>query len=66
MGKIRKFLSDTKGQRAVNTECFFPDLKGFIKSVYHFKKENVFSEQEIYRLKKLITKAKAALIEDVG
>ncbi|TWW59347.1 hypothetical protein D4764_06G0008770 [Takifugu flavidus] len=35
VGKIKKFLSDTKGQRAVRTESFFPDLDGFIKSVCH-------------------------------
>ncbi|TWW74449.1 hypothetical protein D4764_14G0004520 [Takifugu flavidus] len=66
VGKIKKFLSDTKGQRAVRTESFFPDLNGFIRSVNRFTKENVFSEQEVYRLMKLVTKAKSALLEDIG
>ncbi|KAI3357334.1 hypothetical protein L3Q82_015491 [Scortum barcoo] len=62
--KIRRFLAETKGQRAVKTEQFFPDLNGFIGSVNRLRKEDVFSDQEVYRLRKLVTKARAALIED--
>ncbi len=62
--KIKRFLTETKGQRAVKPEQFFPDLNGFIRSVNRLRKEEVFSDQEVYRLKKLVTKAKAALIED--
>ncbi|KAI3365342.1 hypothetical protein L3Q82_010130 [Scortum barcoo] len=51
--KIRRFLAETKGQRAVKTEQFFPDLNGFIRSVNQLRKEDVFSDQEIYRLRKL-------------
>ncbi|KAK0155410.1 Transposon TX1 uncharacterized protein [Merluccius polli] len=62
--KIRRFLAETKGLRAVKTEQFFPDLNGFIRSINQLRKDDAFSDQEIYRLKKLVTKAKAALIED--
>ncbi len=62
--KIKRFLAETKGQRAVKTEQVFPDLNGFIRSVNRLRKEDMFSDQEVYRLKKLVTKAKAALIED--
>ena len=51
--KIKRFLSQTKGQRAVKTEQFFPELKGFVRSVAELRKEEgAFSDQEIYRLKK--------------
>ncbi len=62
--KIKRFLTETKGQRAVKPEQFFPDLNGFIRSLNRLRKEEVFSDQEVNRLKKLVTKAKAALIED--
>lgn len=61
---IKKFLLETKGQRAIKPELFFPDLEGFIKSVNRLRGEGVFTDQEIYRLKKLVTKARATLIED--
>ncbi|KAI3360881.1 hypothetical protein L3Q82_012889, partial [Scortum barcoo] len=47
------FKQETKGQRAVKTEQFFPDLNGFIRSVNQLRKDDVFSDQEIYRLRKL-------------
>ena len=63
--KIKRFLSQTKGQRAVKTEQFFPELKGFVRSVAELRKEEgAFSDQEIYRLKKIVTKVKAQLIND--
>lgn len=63
--KIKKVLLETKGQRAVKTETFFPDLRGFIKSVTQLRKgEDSFSDQEIYRLRKIVTKVRSQIIED--
>lgn len=53
---IREFLRDTKWQKNVVIEEFFPDLKQFIHDVIYFRREGAFLEVEIYRLKKLITK----------
>ena len=64
MEKIRKFLAETKGHRAVKIEHFFSDLIGFIRSVNQLRKDDAFTDQEIDRLKKQVTKAGAALIED--
>lgn len=64
--KISKFLSDTKGLRGLKIEDFFPDLRGFVKSVtLLIKQDGAFSDQEIWRLKKMVTKVKKATpIED--
>ena len=65
MDKIKKFLQDTKGIKAVKTEQFFPDLRGFIRSVAWLRTDTEgFTKQEGYRLKKLVTKVRAQLIED--
>lgn len=45
----------------LKTEQFFVDLNGFIRSSNQLK---VFSDQEIYRLRMLVTKVRAALFED--
>lgn len=45
----------------LKTEQFFMDLNGFIRSSNQLK---VFSDQEIYRLRMLVTKVRAALFED--
>ena len=65
LDKIKKFLQDTKGIKAVKTEQFFPDLRGFIRSVAWLRTDTEgFTKQEGYRLKKLVTKVRAQLIED--
>lgn len=67
MLSIKKFLKSTKGARNVKIENVFPDLQLFIDSVKTFQKssesagEKVFTDQEIYRLKKLVLKAKRQL-----
>ncbi|KAI3376925.1 hypothetical protein L3Q82_000023 [Scortum barcoo] len=38
--KIRRFLAETKGQRAVKTEQFFPDLNGFIGFFFSLERRN--------------------------
>lgn len=68
--KIQSFLQRTKGLRSVKIDEFFPDLKLFIDSVKFFmkNKENsgqlTFTDQEIFRLKKLMIKARAQLAND--
>ena len=61
---IKKFLAETKGHMAVKIEQFFPDLIAFIRLVNRLREDNAFSDQEIYSLKRMVTKARAALIED--
>lgn len=67
MLSIKKFLKSTKGAKNVKIESMFPDLQLFIDSVKNFKKssesagEKVFTDQEIFRLKKLVLKVKRQL-----
>ena len=62
---MKKFLQDSKGLRAFKTEQFFPDLRGFIRSVAWLRKDNEgFTDREVFGLKKLVTKVRAQLIED--
>lgn len=45
-------------------ENFLPDLTGFIRSVNQLTRENIFNDQEVFRLRKLVNKARATLLED--
>ncbi len=59
--RLRSFLQDTKGMRSVRVDDFFLDLKMFLDSVKLFMKNtdrSTFSDQEIYRLKKLMLKVR--------
>lgn len=40
--KIRRFFVESKGQRAIIPELFFPDVNGFIKSVNRLRGDGVF------------------------
>ena len=57
-------------KRKVSSDEVFPDLQLFIDSVKAFKKnpgvlgEKAFTDQEIYRLKKLLKKVKKQLDDD--
>lgn len=68
--KLRSFLQDTKGMRSVRVDDFFPDLKMFLDSVKLFMKntdrsdQSTFSDQEIYRLKKLMLKVRSQIVND--
>ncbi|TWW81727.1 Transposon TX1 uncharacterized 82 kDa protein ORF 1 [Takifugu flavidus] len=58
---IRSFLKNTKGMRSVQAGDYFPDLQLFQESVRHLMRagslgEPSFTDQEIYRLKKLLQK----------
>ncbi|KAM3619344.1 uncharacterized protein V6R79_006715 [Siganus canaliculatus] len=67
--RIRAFLRNSKGQRAVKVEDFFPDLQLFMDSVRFFMKnagglEPSFIDQEVFRLKKLLLKVRVQLASD--
>ncbi|KAI3357943.1 hypothetical protein L3Q82_016340, partial [Scortum barcoo] len=64
LGRIKKFLQDAKGMR-VKVEDFFPDLKLLVDSIRFFLKNTGepgqpgFTDQEVYRLKKMVLKVSA-------
>lgn len=68
--RLRSFLQDTKGMRSVRVDDFFPDLKMFLDSVKLFMKntdrsdQSTFSDQEVYRLKKLMVKVRLQIAND--
>ncbi|XP_028312833.1 uncharacterized protein LOC114469487 [Gouania willdenowi] len=68
--RIKSFLKDTKGMRLVRLEAYFSDLQVFHDSVGHFMRnpgnlgQDVFSEQEIFRLKKFLTKIRKRASQD--
>ncbi|KAK3520082.1 hypothetical protein QTP70_013029 [Hemibagrus guttatus] len=53
---IKEFLRNTKWQKNVALEEFFPDRKQFIHDVKFFRREGAFIHVEIFHLKKLITR----------
>lgn len=53
---IKLFLRATKNKRGVCVKQFFPDLKQFVDKTRHFMSEGLFTNREIYRLKKIVTK----------
>ncbi|KAL0151799.1 hypothetical protein M9458_052893 [Cirrhinus mrigala] len=60
-GKIRSFLQKTKNMKNVQVEDFFPDRKLFIDSVTMMMRgdsEEHFTAQEVFRLKKFVSKMK--------
>lgn len=68
--RLRSFLQDTKGMRSVRVDDFFPDLKLFLDSVKLCMKntdrtdQSIFSDQEVYRLKKLMLKVRSQIAND--
>ncbi|KAK3571382.1 hypothetical protein QTP86_010419 [Hemibagrus guttatus] len=52
---IKEFIRNTKWQKNVALEEFFPDHKQFIHDKF-FRREGAFVDVEIFRLKKLITR----------
>lgn len=48
---IKSFLKTMKNLRKVKIEEYFPDVMQFT-----FRSENCFTDQEVYRLKKILTK----------
>lgn len=66
--KLRSFLQKTKNMKNVQVVDYFPDRKAFIESAVMLMRgegEERFTAQEIYRLKKFVSKVKLELkIED--
>ncbi|KAI3372192.1 hypothetical protein L3Q82_007049 [Scortum barcoo] len=64
LGRIKKFLQETKGMR-VKVEDFFPDLKLLVDSIRFFLKNTGepgqpgFTDQKVYRQKKMVLKVSA-------
>ncbi len=56
---IKSFLMTTKNLRKVKIEDYFPDIMQFIEKIKTFRSENCFTDQEVYRLKKILTKLKS-------
>lgn len=53
---IRTFLKVTKNLRKVKIDEYFPDIMQFTEKVKLFRSESCFTDQEVYRLKKIVTK----------
>ena len=61
---VTSFLQQTKGLSNIALEQHFPDLQGFYDSIKHVVKhryESDLTDQEIYRLEKLINKVRKQL-----
>lgn len=69
--RIRSFLQETKGMRLVKVEEYFPDLQLFLDSVKFFSKnagcpgQQAFTDQEVYRLKKLVVKVRSQIAHEL-
>lgn len=53
---IKSFLKETRNVRKVRIEQYFPDTIQFIDKVRMYRNEGCFSNQEVYRLKKILAK----------
>ncbi|KAL2087999.1 hypothetical protein ACEWY4_016827 [Coilia grayii] len=58
---IRRFLKDTKHSRQVRVDEYFPDIEQFMSKARIFMREGNFTEQEGYRLRKILTKLNVLL-----
>lgn len=58
---IKIFLRKTKSARNVRISKYFPDLAQFAEKARFFKSEGLFSDQEVFRLKKILTKVSSQL-----
>jgi len=54
--EIKNFLDVTKNMRGVKIAEYFPDIKQFIEKVKVFRGKNSFTDQDVFRLKKILTK----------
>lgn len=57
-GEIKKFLKLSKNVRGVQVADYFPDIKRFVENTRAFMTEGCFTNKEVYRLKKFVTKLK--------
>src|SRR4029434_2954795 len=58
---IKTFLKETKHVRNVKIDDYFPDVEQFTSKTRTFISEGCFTEQEVYRLKKILTKLNVVL-----
>ena len=58
---IKHFLSETKNVRNVHIDDFFPDLEQFMAKTKQFISDGLFSNTEVYRLTKFLTKLNTLL-----
>lgn len=56
---IKSFLKVTKNARKVRVEEYFPDVAQFIEKAKAFRGDGSFTNQEVYRLKKILAKLNA-------
>ncbi|KAI4886999.1 hypothetical protein NFI96_027941 [Prochilodus magdalenae] len=54
--EIKAFLQRTKGQKLVQVTGCISDGSQFVHDVGHFRREKDFTELELYRMKKLLTR----------
>lgn len=62
---IRLFLRSTKNKRGVRVQEYFPDLKQFVEKAKDLMAEGLFTNKEVYRLKKIVRNINNALNDDV-
>lgn len=65
--KMKIFLQNTKGMKGVKVEEFFPDRQRFLDSAKILMKETGecgFTDQEIFRLKKILHKIKLNMLNE--
>ncbi len=63
---IKSFLKETKNMRKVCIEQYFPDVIQFLDKVRMYRNEGCFSNQEVYRLKKILAKLNTHLEPNVS
>ncbi len=56
---IKSFLKVTKNARKVRVDEYFPDVLQFIEKAKILRNDGGFTNQEVYRLKKILAKLNA-------
>lgn len=62
--EIKKFLKVTKNMRGVQIVEYFPDLRRLLENIKCLMSEGRFTDKEVYRLKKIVTKIQLQLSND--
>ncbi|KAI4894497.1 hypothetical protein NFI96_007886 [Prochilodus magdalenae] len=62
--EIKAFLQRTKGQKLVQVTGCISDWSQFVHDVGHFRREKDFTELELYRMKKLLTRLRKETTDD--
>lgn len=63
---IKLFLRATKNKRGVHVAEFFPDTKQFVDKTKLFMSEGLFTNKEIYRLKKIVRGVSAGDVNETS